>query len=276
MLRRQTELREHVRLAGVDQFTLLASFHPDFRMLDPHELPEGVTHGAMFTTIMIDTPNYLAALVDRFVANGGTFLRATLPSLAYLFDPALVVSQYSPTSPSTLPSDISAVVNCTGIGAFALGDTAVYPTRGQTVLVDAPWIQAGITRTGLPGQGIYTYIIPRKSGDVIVGGTAETDDWEAVPRPETSKMILERGLALCPELLPVEKRNGGRIEDIKVISYNAGLRPTRRGGIRIELETMRGREGMIPLVSNYGHGGYGYQSSWGTAFAAVELLQTAL
>lgn len=72
------------------------------------------------------------------------------------------------------------IINCTGIGAYDLAgveDKDVYPTRGQTVLVRAPWVKRGITRTGKEGEGIYTYIIPRKSGDVIIGGTAEVGDW---------------------------------------------------------------------------------------------------
>jgi D-amino-acid oxidase len=49
-------------------------------------------------------------------------------------------------------------------------------------------------------------------------------------------MILTRRLALCPELLPVDKREGGTIDDIDVIEEGCGRRPTRIGGIRIETE----------------------------------------
>lgn len=97
------------------------------------------------------------------------------------------------------------------------------------------------------------YIIPRQSGDVIVGGTADANDWyvspsslllsqltctcrEPNPRASTTKMILTRGLQLCPELLPVDKREGGTIDDIDVIEEGCGRRPTRVGGIRIEME----------------------------------------
>lgn len=180
-------------------------------------------------------------LQDRFVAAGGIIIRRTLSSLIEVLDQ---------------PFSTSAIVNCAGIGAFSLvDDKLVYPTRGQTVLVRAPWVKGGVTRTG--AGGVYTYIIPRKSGDVIVGGTSEVDDWEAQPRAETTKMIKERGIALCPELLPIDKRGGG-IECLDVIEENCGLRPTRKGGIRIELELLE----KTPIVHLYGHGGYGYQSSW--------------
>ena len=62
-----------------------------------------------------------------------------------------------------------AVVVAVGLGARFLGgveDKAMYPVRGQTVLVRAPWVRSGksvITESGL------TYIIPRRSGDVRAG-----------------------------------------------------------------------------------------------------------
>ena len=60
-----------------------------------------------------------------------------------------------------------AVVICAGIGARFLGgveDKDVYPIRGQTVLLRAPWIKFGRTQSSL--DGLWTYIIPRRSGDV--------------------------------------------------------------------------------------------------------------
>ena len=62
-----------------------------------------------------------------------------------------------------------AVVVAVGLGARFLGgveDKAMYPVRGQTVLVRAPWVRFGkadISESGL------TYIIPRRSGDVRAG-----------------------------------------------------------------------------------------------------------
>ena len=58
------------------------------------------------------------------------------------------------------------VVVAVGLGARSLGgveDKAVYPVRGQTVLVRAPWVRFG--KTDLLESGL-TYIIPRRSGDV--------------------------------------------------------------------------------------------------------------
>ena len=66
-----------------------------------------------------------------------------------------------------------------------------------------------------------------------------------------AQTIMQRCCALCPEL--------GKPEDLQVISHNVGLRPSRKGGPRIEVERWAGG---TPVVHNYGHAGAGYQSSW--------------
>lgn len=72
--------------------------------------------------------------------------------------------------------------------------------------------------------------------------------------------ILTRGLALCPELAPPEVRaiRKPTLEDIEphIVEEGCGLRPARKGGIRLEVEWVEGtsvrREGRIPIVHNYG------------------------
>lgn len=164
-----------------DQISLLGRYHPDvglspltvshicsllipqFRRLNVSELPEGIQHGAAFTAILIDTPHYLPYLLKRFKTKGGVTYRATLPDIAS----ALTVS------PELASAD--AIVHSTGLGAREIvGDKDVFPTRGQLVIVRAPWIKGGITRLG---QGVYTYTIPRKSGNVVIGGSAEANNW---------------------------------------------------------------------------------------------------
>jgi len=96
--------------------------------------------------------------------------------------------------------------------------------------------------------------------------------------------ILERAFEMCPELAPPEIRAQREpvLEDVStlVIEEGCGLRPGRIGGIRLDVEwrnTGRRRDkAMIPVVFNYGHGGYGYQSSWGSANLALELLENTL
>ena len=57
-----------------------------------------------------------------------------------------------------------------------------------------------------------------------------------------------------------------------MVRHAVGLRPLREGGVRIEKE----RVGETWVVHNYGHGGWGYQASYGCAEGAVELVDDVL
>ncbi|KAM0747430.1 FAD dependent oxidoreductase [Meredithblackwellia eburnea MCA 4105] len=263
MFRPQIEYRTFERnlVNGVDQLSLIAKYSPNFRMLEKSELPPDIPFGATFDTLMIDTPSYLPYILKKFTDAGGVVIRSTLKSLTDVFQ-----------LPPLRNLSIAAVVNCTGLGARELvKDQKVFPTRGQLVIVRAPWIKEGVMRLGPKGSGIYTYTIPRKSGNVIIGGTADANDSDPKPRPHIAKLIKERGLAMCPDLLPPSKR-GGTIDDLDVVEDVVGLRPTRIGGIRIEADTIVVGNRRVPLVHHYGHGGYGYQTSWGSAREAVRVL----
>ncbi|KAG6850030.1 hypothetical protein H0H93_002234 [Arthromyces matolae] len=87
---------------------------------------------------------------------------------------------------------------------------------------------------------------------------------------------------MCPELAPPEVRaeREPTLEDVLplVIEEGCGLRPARKGGVRLEFEWRRAgeKEILVPIVFNYGHGGYGFQGSWGSADIALTLLEEAL
>jgi D-aspartate oxidase/D-amino-acid oxidase len=83
------------------------------------------------------------------------------------------------------------------------------------------------------------------------------DDWHPTPRAEITKDILKRGFALCPELAPPEVRSqrAASLDDVRalIIEECCGLRPARKGGIRLEVDYVEspGRE-RVPIVFNYG------------------------
>ncbi|BGP13922.1 hypothetical protein JCM10213_002566 [Rhodosporidiobolus nylandii] len=265
----QLEYREEARVedeqGDLSQLSLISRYHPAFRWLSPSELPPGIKHGATFTAILIDPSTYLPYLVSRFTALGGRLQRS--PPLSSL-------SSALSVHPSLRGAKL--VVNCTGLGALGLvGDETVFPTRGQLVIVRAPWVTTGMTRIGAKGSGVYDYIIPRMNGLVVLGGCREAGNWDPNPRPELAERIKQRCLALNPELLPPNKRGGG-IDDLDVVEEAVGLRPTREKGIRLEIDSIDAGGRPLPVVHNYGHGGYGYQSSWGSAEAAVKLVKEAL
>lgn len=108
------------------------------------------------THLHLHSLSYLLAL---FISRGGRIHRSSIQHISQVVDGA-----YS--TPNIAPPP-SAVVVCAGLGARFLGgveDKAMYPIRGQTVLLRAPWVRFG--RTTSSTSGLWTYIIPRRSGDV--------------------------------------------------------------------------------------------------------------
>ncbi|KAI0060748.1 D-aspartate oxidase [Artomyces pyxidatus] len=259
----------------------LLSFYPDFQHLPTENFKDipGVLSSVSLTTVNINTPVYLPYLLSRFLSRGGSIVRASVQHLDQVLEGGVQVFTGSRNG-----GQVDAVVVCAGLGARTLGgveDKAMHPVRGQTVLLHAPWVTFGRSLVGETGS--QTYIIPRRGGNVIVGGTRLVDDWYPAPRPETTIDILQRGLALCPELAPpsVRAERTPTIDDLKplIVEEGCGLRPGRKGGIRLESERVavpgaHGRK--VPVVHNYGHGGYGFQASWGSASIALELLEKEL
>lgn len=253
---------------------------PDHRILkgaDLDALP-GSLSGEEYSTLTIDTPKYLAYLSNRFRRNGGTFIKARVHHVRDIIE-----GGYGLYTPDLVDRPHpSAVIVCAGLGARSLGgveDQAMYPVRGQTLVIRAPWVKFGRSME-LAGTS-PTYIIPRRNGDIVVGGTMHANDYYPVPRPEISEDILRRGFELAPELAPPGTENP-TIESVRpLIRYEGcGLRPARKGGIRFEVEWVteiagRGDE-KVPLVHQYGHASYGYQSSCGSSTIALELLSEAL
>lgn len=121
--------------------------------------------GVAFTTLDVDTPVYLNYLVNRLQETGVSIIRGSVQHISQLVEGGL----YPFTREGTGPRAPDAVVVCTGLGARTLGgveDMDVYPIRGQTVLLRAPWVRFGRGMSSGKGAGFWTYIIPRTSGDV--------------------------------------------------------------------------------------------------------------
>ena len=84
--------------------------------------------------------------------------------------------------------------------------------------------------------------------------------------------IMKRCIELCPKLVP----EGKGIEALSIIRHGVGLRPYREKGIRIEKEALNGPRGDVLVIHNYGHGSYGYQTSYGCSEAVLRLVQSNL
>lgn len=225
--------------------------------LRKEDLPEGGIWGMdVRSTFRINTQVYLQWLHAQALRRGIQMIRRHYTSISSLL--------------KDIPST-NILINCTGLGSLHMTDICdknLYPTRGQTLLVAEPKVP--ITRMYLRSQQrihpITTYVFPRPlGGGVICGGSRQDNDWSGEWDEKLGNDILKRCCELCPEL--------GRPEDLQVIAKNVGLRPSRKGGPRIEIER---RTWSIPVVHCYGHSGAGYQSSWGTGERVLELVQKVL
>ncbi|KAJ3508067.1 hypothetical protein NMY22_g16731 [Coprinellus aureogranulatus] len=249
---------------------------PDFRELssDSEEVLKvpGASSGEAFTTLTIDVPSYLNYLLSRFLGAGGRIVRGSVQHISQIAESGahafLAPSERfnSDGTPRTKcqPKPPAGIIVCVGLGARFLGgveDANVYPIRGQTVLVKAPWIRWGKTLSNLAAME-WTYVIPRRTGIVILGGTLEPNDWNATPRPETTRDIIERNLKFAPEIIPPHLRKNAEkptVEDVLplVVEEGCGFRPGRIGGLRLEAGSIQvpKTDKTIPVVYNYGHAG---------------------
>ena len=202
------------------------------------ELPDGYADGRAVRVPCIRAPAYLDWLVRRFTSLGGTLELREMDSLE--------------------EPDADVVVNCSGVGARRLtGDPGIRPVRGQVAYVrtrERPRFVVDET-----GPNALAYVLPRPDV-VVLGGTAEEDDWELRPRPETTRSILDRTRRLDP-----------RLADAELVGAAVGLRPAR-SEVRLEADALP--DGRL-LVHDYGHGGSGFTLSWGCADEVVRIVEGA-
>ena len=84
---------------------------------------------------------------------------------------------------------------------------------------------------------------------------------------------MKRCIAICPQLVGKDADGKQRgIEALDIVRHGVGLRPLREGGTRIEGERIDG----VRVVHNYGHGGFGFQASFGACREAVGLVGEAV
>uniref|UniRef100_A0A673BM61 D-aspartate oxidase n=1 Tax=Sphaeramia orbicularis TaxID=375764 RepID=A0A673BM61_9TELE len=214
-----------------------------FRLMTDRELERfpGYKFGQAFTTVKCECSSYLPWLEKRFRKAGGKVQQRKVSSLHDLSD------------------SYDLIINCSGLGSRTLtDDPQVYPVRGQVLKVEAPWLQHFIR----DGDG-KTYIYPGIHG-VTVGGTRQEDDWRLEVDDGDTRSILER----CSRLEPSLSR-------ARVLSKWVGLRPGRRNP-RLERELVQPRGRKVPVVHNYGHGGWGVTLAWGSALDALGLVRQCL
>ncbi|KAF4120915.1 FAD dependent oxidoreductase [Geosmithia morbida] len=214
-----------------------------YRQLGDSELPKGVKMGIEYDTYCINSPLYCASLLRRFIFQGGTTLKRDLRSEYEAFE---------------LFKDVCLVVNASGMG---FGDTKCFPTRGQIALTDLDGVVETVTRQN--NDGSWNFIIPRfYGGGTVIGGTKDVNDWDDAPRPATRDFLVHG----------VSKLGGdvGKSTGFNIIRDIVARRPTREGGVRLDLEHVAPNQhssitGLRRLIHAYGAGGRGFELSWGIA-----------
>jgi len=193
------------------------------------DLPPDYLDGFEVESVVIDTSVYMDYLVAWFRRLGGEIEQKEVRDIGEAFK----------------FSDV--VVNCTGLGSRDLfGDESVYPVRGQVVKVRPNG--ANIALLDDEGSNGLAYVIPR-TNDIVLGGTAQANDWELAPRAADREDILRKAAAL-----------DARFAQVEILSEGVGLRPARPA-VRLEAE----RVGNATVIHNCGHGGAGFTLSWGCA-----------
>ncbi len=207
------------------------------RALRPDELRAGWVGGFCCLVPIVDMSRYLPYLASRLAHAGGTIEIRPVDRLADL-------------------APASIVVNCSGLGAVSLAaDPSLRPVRGQVVVVANPGLAGAAI---VAGDGPHTTYRIAHSEEVVVGGTADTDEWDLSADADVAAAILTRAAAIDPELAGAQ-----------VIGHRVGLRPWRPT-VRVAVDADP-PAGIGRLVHNYGHGGSGLSLSWGCASAVAGL-----
>jgi glycine/D-amino acid oxidase-like deaminating enzyme len=160
-------------LQGWWEHGLVRDLYPEERELRPDEHPFSARHARRFTTMLIEPPIYLTAMVRDVRLAGGRIVVGELRSREEV---------------QALPEPV--VLNCTGLGAKALfGDEELEPVRGQlTFLLPQAEVDYIVIAGGL-------YMFPRRDG-ILLGGTFEHGNWSLEVNDATRQRIVagHRGL----------------------------------------------------------------------------------
>lgn len=233
----------------------------DYRRVPATELPAGVAYGHEFGSVCINTPVYLSWLVGQCRKLGVEFKRASLGHIAE-------ARGFHHVGQEDDDDEEVIVVNATGLMACQLGgvrDGKVQPARGQVVVVRnvSPAMYCISSSADGPDDEMVYTMTRAAGGGTVLGGTYAKGNWDANPDPNVANRIMQRVVTAFPHIA------GGRgVAGLDVVRHGVGLRPYREGGVRLEAERIEG----IWVVHNYGHAGWGYQGSYGTAERVVELV----
>ncbi|KAG1895129.1 uncharacterized protein F5891DRAFT_960556 [Suillus fuscotomentosus] len=246
----------------------------DFKLLSESEVPAPCKVGAAFTTVCINPFEYLPWLRSELESRGVVFRRQYIRSLDEV---------------KLLVGKTGLLVNATSLGSRSLigvEDTAMYPIRGQSIIVERTGLEEFVTvRSGGGLSELPTSITPRpgltQMNTASLNGTYQVGSWDTSLDMSAARGIFER----CSVIAPCLKEEG-----TKILMHTVALRPDRKGGPRVEAERISlplvRSDGLAPnpsgdaeqpqditVIHAYGMGATGYQRSWGVAIEVLSLLK---
>ena len=255
----ETEAEFRASLAGWDART---AHGIEFRHMDPDEMADlqpGLSPQFIRGTFtpgwwsIADPKLYVQALADRFIAAGGTILRAEVVGLK---------PQDGGVSIQTTGEPLSADKVVLSAGAFShriaatMGERIPLETeRGYntTLPPDALDLRCQVTFGG------HGFVVSRLSTGVRVGGAVELGGLSLPPNFKRSEAMLRKAKAFLPGL----KTEGGK--------QWMGFRPSLPDSL-----PAIGRSRVSPhVVYSFGHGHLGLTQSAGTARLVADLLTDA-
>lgn len=204
--------------------------------------------GFEFTTTTVTVNKYIPFYMKYLESKGVKIIQKKLSKIAEFID-------------ATKNNGFDYIINCTGLGALEFcNDRNMNPVRGQVLRVKAPWIKNCVIL-----EHEVTYLLPM-SDLVVIGGTQEPGEFSIEPNDDDCKKILER----CCQLIP-------SLKDAEIVGKQAGLRPLRKGGIRLEMEFLKENSNKLSkVIHNYGHGGSGVTLCWGCASEVCDIIRSDL
>ncbi|ODO00531.1 hypothetical protein L198_02850 [Cryptococcus wingfieldii CBS 7118] len=257
----------------------------NYRHLPSSQVPPSYKYGVGYESFSIHAPLYLSYLASslRSAPSSVPIIRQRLSSLDEAYN-----------LPSIGP--VSLVVNATGLGAKTLlgvEDDNVHAAKGQSVIVKAPGVKGswGLKdKHELESQRAIVTSRPGPEDHVVLNGYYFANDASTDLLPARSIQMLKDAHRLHP---PLDGKDGkGKWEDIEVVEQLVGIRPSREGGMRVEIEERKIGDGVkaelravrtkgekedegreVGVLHAYGIGVGGYQASLGVAKKAGELAQ---
>ena len=179
---------------------------------------------------------------------------------------------------------MDAIVNASGLGARELAsDSTVVPARGGLLrLVNDGKDFKKITHAMVVNKAEkkdkkkkktdrdIVFIVPRNDNVLVLGTFLELDKWTTDLKVDTP--IMQSMREQCEKFVPALKN--ARLDPDYPIAQ--GLRPLRKGDVRIEREPRMREATPSRIVHSYGHGIGGWTLAFGSASEVAFLVDQVL